>query len=74
MLTKQLDEDTRVTVRNEYTPDGKQNGWSVGGEVSLDKAGRILKKAVAVVTYVPKKIGQGVVFVGKGIKKLFWRQ
>lgn len=77
MLTKQLDEDTRVTVRNEHTPDGKQYGWSAGVEFSLDndgKAVRILKKTVAVVTYVPKKIGQGVVFVGKGIKKLFRRR
>lgn len=73
VLTKQLDEDTRVTVHNEYTPDGKQHGWSVGGEISFDKAGRILKKAVAVVTYVPKKIGQGAVFVGKSVKKLFRR-
>lgn len=77
VLTKQLDEDTRVTVHNEHTPDGKQHGWSAGVEFSLDndgKAVRILKKTVAVVTYVPKKIGQGVVFVGKGIKKLFWRR
>ena len=77
VLTKQLDEGTQVTVRNEHTPNGKQQGWSAGVEFSLDndgKAVRVLKKAVAVVTYVPKKIGQGVVFVGKGIKKLFWRQ
>ena len=79
VLTKQLDENTRVTVHNEHTPDGKQQGWSAGVEFSLDldndgKAVRILKKTVAVVTYVPKKIGQGVVFVGKGIKKLFWRR
>ncbi|MCE2399939.1 hypothetical protein J4G08_03525 [Candidatus Poribacteria bacterium] len=74
VLTKQLDEDTQVTVRNEHTPDGKQHGWSAGVEFSLDndgKAVRILKKTVAVVTYVPKKIGQGAVFVGKSIKKLF---
>lgn len=77
VLTKQLDGDTQVTVRNEHTPDGKQHGWSAEVEFSLDndgKAVRILKKAVTVVTYVPKKIGQGVVFVGKGIKKLFWRR
>lgn len=77
VLTKQLDEGTQVTVRNEHTPDGKQHGWSAGVNFSLDndgKAVRILKKAVAVVTYVPKKIGQGVVFVGKGIKKLFGRR
>lgn len=79
VLTKQLDENTRVTVHNDHTPDGKQHGWSAGVEFSLDldndgKAVRILKKTVAVVTYVPKKIGQGVVFVGKGIKKLFWRR
>lgn len=77
VLTKQLDGDTQVTVRNEHTPDGKQHGWSAEVEFSLDndgKAVRILKKAVTVATYVPKKIGQGVVFMGKGIKKLFWRR
>ncbi len=77
VLTKQLDEGTQVTVRNEHTPDGKQHGWSAGVNFSLDNDGKavhILKKAVAVVTYVPKKIGQGVVFVGKGIKKLLWRR
>ncbi|MDE0483451.1 MAG: hypothetical protein OXI67_12795 [Candidatus Poribacteria bacterium] len=79
VLTKQLNEDTRVTVHNEHTPDGNQHGWSAGVEFSLDldndgKAVRILKKTGTVVTYVPKKIGQGVVFVGKGIKKLFRRR
>ncbi|MDE0317770.1 MAG: hypothetical protein OXM61_23065 [Candidatus Poribacteria bacterium] len=79
VLTQQLDENTRVTVHNEHTPDGKKHGWSAGVEFSLDldndgKAVRILKKTVAVVTYVPKKIGQGAAFVGKGIKKFFWRR
>ncbi len=77
VLTKQLDEDTQVTVNNEYTPDGKQYEWSAEVKLSLDNDGklvRILKKTAAVVTYIPKKIGQGVVFVSKGIKKLFWRR
>jgi hypothetical protein len=79
VLTKQLDEDTQATVHRDYTPDGKQYEWSVSVGWSIpikegSKGHRILKKTVTVVTYVSKKIGQGVAFVGKSIKKLFRRR
>ena len=59
-------------VAEETSSEGITKSVGVGGSVTFDEMPRFITRTCDILLYVPKKIGTGVVYFGRGIKHLFW--
>ena len=59
-------------VAEETSSEGITKSVGVGGSVTFDEMPRFITRTRDILLYVPKKIGTGVVYFGRGIKHLFW--
>lgn len=61
-------------VAEEVSTEGitKSVGVSVSGSVTFDEMPGFITRTRDILFYVPKKIGAGVVYFGRGVKRLFW--
>lgn len=59
-------------VAEEASTEGITKSVGVGGSVTFDEVPGFITRTRDILFYVPKKIGAGVVYFGRGIKHLFW--
>ncbi len=59
-------------VAEEASTEGITKSVGVGGSVTFDEMPGFITRTRDILFYVPKKIGAGVVYFGRGVKRLFW--
>ena len=59
-------------VAEEASAEGITKSVGVSGKVTFDEMPGFIARTRDILLYVPKKIGAGVVYFGKGIKHLLW--
>ena len=59
-------------VAEEASAEGITKSVGVSGKVTFDEMPGFITRTRDILLYVPKKIGAGVVYFGRGIKYLFW--
>ena len=59
-------------VAEEASAEGITKSVGVSGKVAFDEVPGFITRTRDILLYVPKKIGAGVVYFGRGIKYLFW--
>ncbi len=59
-------------VAEEASTEGITKSVGVGGSVTFDEMPGFITRTRDILFYVPKKIGAGVVYFGRGVKHLFW--
>ncbi|MCY3553526.1 MAG: hypothetical protein OXH39_23970 [Candidatus Poribacteria bacterium] len=58
-------------VAEEASTEGITKSVGVGGSVTFDEMPGFITRTRDILFYVPKKIGAGVVYFGRGVKRLF---
>ncbi len=59
-------------VAEEASVEGITKSVGVSGTVAFDEMPGFITRTRDILLYVPKKIGTGVVYFGRGVKYLFW--
>lgn len=59
-------------VTEEASTEEITKSVGVGGSVTFDEMPGFITRTRDILFYVPKKIGAGVVYFGRGVKHLFW--
>ncbi len=59
-------------VVEETNTEGITKSTGVSGKVTFDEMPGFIARTRDVLLYVPKKIGAGVVYFGRGVKRLLW--
>ena len=59
-------------VAEETSTEGITKSVGVSGKVAFDEMPGFIARTRDILLYVPKKIGAGVIYFGRGIKYLFW--
>ena len=72
--TFSIGDSSEVTVLAESSPEGSAVGFSATGTMTFeqDTLQQFVKKTKRTLLFLPKKIGSGIVFLAKGVKRLFW--
>ncbi len=72
--TFSIGDSSEVAVFAESSSEGSAVGFSATGTMTFeqDTLQQFVKKTKRTLLFLPKKIGSGIVFLAKGVKRLFW--